>query len=213
MYDSEMSKLSFNPLFLTIMCYSYVKKCHEEGSSDVQLDDSFYELIMTCVRLLLRDIDETKARDLPKAQQKALLKRRNTYLEEKEAFLKFFSYILFLKHQQVFDLYYLKKGIVEFFKVYNSKNVERIVKELDSYLTSYPNFALQLIFCGVFVIVNVCDDTTYYDFPHRRFREVLACEYILRHGHYISILAYMNNGHLFEFISVFGNSPIFKEKS
>jgi hypothetical protein len=209
--DEEMRRLSYNPLFLTIMCYIYARKAIELGDCRISWSETFYELIRECIHLLLRDLDETKARDLPRAQREALLRRRNTYIDEKFNFLQFFAYGLFFDEQAVFDIEYIKARIRVFVKSESdSPSGRRIVEELTETKASYPNMALQLIFSGIFIIVDRGKSGAVYDFPHRRFREVLACEFVGAPERYAMLLANMHKKSFAEFVHVFLRSPSFR---
>lgn len=201
--ESEIHKLSYNPLFLTIMCYIYAQKVIKHGKFDVKWGNSFNELIWECVTLLLRDLDEAKARDLPEAQKTALLRRRNSYQKEKEEFLLYFAKDLFHDEQNIFNLSYIKDKVRIFFKSqHNSDSGERIIKELENDSISQPNFALQLIFAGIFIIVDKSNKEVLYDFPHRRFREVLATKYYINYGN-TSLLANLAKESFSELIYVY----------
>lgn len=212
--DEELRRLSYNPLFLTIMCYIYASKAIEARDYRIHWRDSLYDLILECIKLLLRDLDEAKARDLPRAHREALLKRRNTYIEEKEAFLKFFAFKILIDEKGIFDLEYIKDSIRAFLtEEFQSPVGSRIIEELTETKASYPNMSLQLVFSGVFVIVDRNKSAVLYDFPHRRFREVLACEYISEPKIYIQLLENLNKTHLSEFLRVFYESPPFKSRN
>jgi len=73
------------------MCYIYVKNVIDAGGHDVSWVNTMPQLILECVSLLLRDLDEEKARDLPAAHRAALLRRRNEYRDEKFQFLHYFA--------------------------------------------------------------------------------------------------------------------------
>lgn len=211
--DYEIKKLSYNPLFLTVMCYIYVNKVIENQDFQVLWSTTFYQLVMECIALLLRDLDEEKARDLPKLHREALLRRRNVYTEEKQDFLVFFAYMLYFEEITLFNIAYLKRKIKDFFFLeYKSDNSEIIIRELDNDSKGKPNFAYQIIFSGIFITVDRKGADILYDFPHRRFREVLASEYIKTPEIYLNVLANMNKNIYSEFLRVFINSPSFKKE-
>ena len=212
--DFEIREISYNPLFLTVMCYIYAMHAIESVDCEIALVNTFYQLITECIKLLLGDLDETKVRELPKAERLALIKRRGTYLSEKEVFLRYFAFELFVEEKGIFDLEYINDKIKNFFTDrYDSPYGEKIIRELSKTDSSYPNFSLQLIFSGIFIIVDKNKDMIFYDFPHRRFREVLACEYITEPDHYEYLLKNIHKAHLNEFLNVFYRSSAFKNES
>jgi predicted NACHT family NTPase len=89
--DNELKRLSYNPLFLTVMCYIYAQKAIDANSFKVTWANNFEGLVFECINLLLNDLHEIKARDLPAAHRAALLTRRNAFLEEKQLFLQYFA--------------------------------------------------------------------------------------------------------------------------
>jgi hypothetical protein len=203
--DPELIELSHNPLFLTVMCYIYAQKVTDTGLHDVPWLSNMNALITTCVSLLVRDLDENKARDLPEARRAALLRRRNAYTFEKQQFLRYFSAYLVLNEIPLFTLDTLKNEVRKFFENANDTTARTIIDELQNDNAGNPHFALQLIYCGVFVIVAVQGTVNLYDFPHRRFREVLAAEHI-DHEEYLLLLSKLGSKGFSEFMDVFRKS-------
>ncbi len=209
--DAEISSLSYNPLFLTVMCYIYAQKAIEEKNHKVLWANKFEDLILECLDLLINDLDEIKARDLSKAQRAGLQTRRNLYSEEKKLFLQYFALQLFFDNKSVFTLQYLKAKIIDFFKKeYVGFPSDTIIKNLSEDNPSKPNFALQLIYQGVFVLVDKSKSETSYDFPQRRFREVLGSRYIATPERYEQLLANIEKKQFTEFLAVFFNSTGFR---
>ena len=205
--ERELVDLSDNPLFLTVMCYIYAKRVLETGSFEVPWVDKMDKLINVCVDLLLHDLDKEKARDLPEARRVALLKRRNAYLEEKRLFLTYFSAQLIFKQVPLFTFEMLKEEVKKFFEVdCRTNNSASIIAELSRDNLANPNFALQMIYCGVFIVAAVQGRTNLYDFPHRRFREVLAVRYIDTPEKYLELLTHSGSTGLSEFMQVFKKS-------
>ncbi len=207
--DPNIRELSFNPLFLTIMCYVYTEKVLQEKSFDVEWNDKFDDLILACVDLLLHDLDAHKARDLPRAHKAGLLKRRNAYPEDKLIFLKFFSAQLYLRKRSVFTISYLREKVREFFESSESENAEQILRDMSNASRRRPDFAVQLIYCGVFIVVDKSETETFYDFPHRRFREVLASRFLAKPEEYARLLENVAGREFSEFLSIFRNETEF----
>ncbi|HST51841.1 MAG TPA: NACHT domain-containing protein [Pyrinomonadaceae bacterium] len=182
--EKELRELSFNPLFLTIMCFIYAKSALKEERYDVKWSSSFNDLITKCISLLLYELDKIKIRDLPEARRAALLNRRGEFLAEKTDFLHFFAFCLFDENIKVFTLnYIIEKAVFFFEKKSLSINKERILLGFTDESIDKPHLVWQLAYTGIFVIVDKQGQELSYDFPHLRFREVLAAEYFIEHGH------------------------------
>jgi len=185
--DPELKSLSFNPLFLTVLCYTYVKRALEAGSHEVSMAESRVALVLECINLLLFDLDDTKAKEMPRAERAGLLRRRNEYREEKIQFLQFFAAQLFLEQKTSFSSSYLSSKVIEFFQPSQSPNADKIVRDMELGGSGTPNMAQQLIYSGVFVIVDKSAEGVLYDLPHRQFREILASAYF-DHANTVGIL-------------------------
>ena len=208
--DIDLQNLSYSPLFLTVMCYIYASKVIENNDATILWVNNYIHLINECINLLLIDLDEHKVRNMPKVYRKALLRRRGAYLEEKKAFLVFFAFSLFFEQKSLFNREELKQKIIKFFRDAEFESSSTIVNELDNLDLSYPNIMDQLIYTGIFTIVDKRTDTILFDFPHRRFREVLACDYIAQPETFEQFLSICHRENLSEFLIVVRNSPIYK---
>lgn len=192
--DVDVRKLSANPLFLTVMCYVYVSRVKSERRHDIDWAQSVQNLILSCVRLLLRDLDDEKARELPRAFRDALLRRRSAYPSEKEAFLKYIAATSFADGGSVFTLDTLRNRALGFFNDsdltlgFDATDSSRIGRQLRGEMVG-ADIILQLVYAGVFVVVGRIEGERVYDFPHRRFREVLAVEYWAEPAHYLQLMA------------------------
>jgi hypothetical protein len=175
--DSEMRHLSANPLFLTIMCFVYVHAVLDTRHLEVTWATRSDALIDTCIDLLLKDLDAEKVRQLSPAARAGLQSRRNEYVAEKAAFLAYFAADCFLNARAVFPESLLVEEAVRFLRNAYGSRMDAVIQELESGGSGRATFCRQLIYAGIFVIVNIRGGTPLYDFPHRRFREALAVRY------------------------------------
>lgn len=211
--DYELVKMSYNPLFLTVMAYIYAGKAIDRGTHDVTFGQNLRELVLECISLLLIDLDEYKARGLPAAHKLALLRRRNDYVDEKKAFLFYFASRLLYEGRNVFDLAYIRQRAIHFFKVeYTETDCQVIVRGLEGTGGASADIALQLIYAGLFVMVDrTTAGVVTYDFPHRRFREVLASQYFDERDDRMATLGwYLDRPSLAESLYVFFSISRFK---
>lgn len=173
----EFAALLDNPLFLTVLCYLYASALPHAPDGQPQLKNSVYGLIGQCVELLLRDIDEYKTRGLRPAERAALLGRRSTHFSEKQEFLRYFAAQLYVRGLGAFnerDLAAEASAYCERHPSFGSIEARRAIAD------SGPHgFVRQLVYSGVFVVVDSTPTERTYDFPHRTFREVLACDYFI----------------------------------
>ena len=175
--DSVVSELSHSPLFLTVLCYTYVNYIREANDPKMMWQQGQYELIETCLRLLIADIDEQKTRGLSEIKRRALMNRRSTYIEEKLLFLKFLAAETYLCNVPVIkDAWMIAQAKTFFEQRSTSTNSAEIRRGLDSDDPS-ANLVSQLILSGVFTKSGSTADGPVYDFPHRRFREKLATDF------------------------------------
>ena len=202
--DKELIELSHNPLFLTVMCFVYCHQVMKTKSDEFLHFESISELILECINLLLHDLDEKKARDLSKAKQKALMKRRNDFTDEKLDFLMFFATQLYLENKNTFDEAYINDKVIYYFStISDSKNKDAILEDLNNPTRSNPNLPQQLIYSGLFSLFSSGGNKNYYDFPHRRFRETLTIAQITSPNTFINLLKHYgspNVSELFELL-------------
>src|SRR6185369_4567515 len=210
--DKELREMSENPLWLTVMCYTYARKVIDREDYRIEAASNFYELIMECRNLLLDDLDKYKVRELNEPDQVASNLDRNRYISDKVDFLYYFAAQLFCAEETiktVFDVYYMEEQVRAYFdKHRGSANRSAILNSLSD--RSDSNFAVQLINSGIFVLVDKIKAKELYDFPHRRFREVFAAEYFNSHGFSFLVNNLTKEG-LSELLYVFFNRSRFQE--
>lgn len=199
--DGALERLSHNPLFLTVMCYIFVNDIREQRSlSDIWLRGEL-DLIDRCTDLLLVDLDEYKARGLPDNERKAIIERRGAYAPEKKMFLGKLAARAIFEDQGVFTHEYLIEQAKEFFSLSSSSNAPTILRGLSSG-DATGNLILQIIFSGVLVLVPG-SKSRLFDFPHRRFREVLAADHLNSRAGMAHVCAQITKPHLFDFVLVY----------
>jgi len=211
--DDDVRAISYNPLFLTVMCYVYVSEVAKHKQHDVEwLKHGFEDLILECVRLLLVDLDKTKARDLPAAHREGLLRRRNEYATEKEAFLMYFAAEMLFDGTGAFTLELLRKSIYTFFESETWPTKSEILNQMRDGRSRRPDFALQLVYSGIFTTVFLDGKDYYYDFPHRRFRETLALRYVRTAPRYCRALLQADRVHFGEFLRLLQSSDLVRQR-
>ena len=172
-----LAELSLSPLFLTVMAYVYVNRVIQSGSPDVALARNNVELVRECVSLLLTDLDEGRARDLPATDRSALRLRRSEWVPQKRLFLAYFALETLLSNRATFSLKEVTDGAVAFFEQRQDVEGQNVLRNLKT-RSFLPNFVEQLVYCGALVQVDRRDGSSLYDFPHRRFRDVLAADHL-----------------------------------
>ncbi|MCC6257884.1 MAG: NACHT domain-containing protein [Chitinophagaceae bacterium] len=177
--DEELIKLSKWPLYLTIMCYLHVIKVKEAQTIITDWDNKIKTLINNCIDALLEDKDEYKVRSLSTAERKAFMDRRSSYTNEKKKFLGYLSYKLIEEEKNLFDENYLIEKALEYFNTKSiSSNNELIISELENPSHNNPNLVTQILQADIFTAGSIGSAKKDYDFPHRRFRDILAINYI-----------------------------------
>lgn len=198
--DEEMTRFSKIPLFLTIMIYIYVCQVRDGLSTKYIWETTTEKLIQECVITLLKDIDEYKVKELSEAKKKAFSKRRNDFYEEKIRFLEFFAYSLLNEQKAVFDFDYLKTKVFSFFSEGSQfETADKIILGHNRKEAANPNFSEQLLYSGVFTNVCLIGGKLNFDFPHRRFKEILAANYLASMKETIDLSSLFENKHASEF--------------
>jgi hypothetical protein len=201
--NEELRSLSENPLFLTVMCYVYVDRALEADEPGVAWASNTSDLVMRCVSLLLRDLDEYKARGLPTAQRVALTRRRNAFEDEKRQFLPFFAWSLLEERRNVFSVSYVNQRAVMFFKANSQyKSSSAILDAIARNDESAETIGAQLANQGIFVVAEKVATRITFDFAHRRFKEFLAARYLEGRGDLAQLLTVVDREDLGEFTLV-----------
>src|SRR5258708_11515406 len=135
--DNETTALSKNPMFLTIMCYLYVKGIDNEGATQPEAILNLRSLVTICVHILLVDLDEYRVRKLPTRVRTALIEKRGLYAEKKFEFLRFLASRLFIDQRYVERPAITESDIRElarqfFTSVRRDAEVDEILRNLES---------------------------------------------------------------------------------
>ncbi len=215
-YDNELIEFSNNPLFLTILIYLYVKQVEEKNTIDVSISSNLSEIVNKCLELLLIDLDVNKVLNINgEAKKLAFIQRKSDFKEEKREFLNFFAGRLYEEKKNVFSDKFFFEEIESFFKK-QSESEHRFTISQGIESKSLSNIGYQLIFSGIFVTASYSQNEPNYDFPHRRFRELLAASYFKKHNNINNLLDIIEDESLSELIVVTYNETehhelIFKE--
>lgn len=201
-YDKELIEFSNNPLFLTILIYLYVKEAEEKNTPDVGVSSNLSGIVDKCLNLLLVDLDENKVLNITnEARKLAFIQRKSDYKEEKREFLNFFAGRLYEEKKNIFSESFFFEEIEDFFKsVSDSKHRGPIYEGINS--KSPNNIGYQLIFSGIFVTVSFSQNEPNFDFPHRRFRELLAASYFKKYNKINILLDLIDNESISELVVV-----------
>lgn len=176
--DREIVDLSRSPLFLTVMCYIYVTQGASEKSE--VFSSGAIELVRICIGLLLKELDEYKSREFDSATRLAISNRRSAYPEEKLAFLEFFAKSLYEDNLSYFGEEYLTEVARNYFRLESQSSSSGEILRGLNFDDATVNIVIQIILSGLFVLVEIRGGEKFLDFPHRKFREVLAIDYFLR---------------------------------
>jgi hypothetical protein len=200
----SLQRVSTNPLFLTVMCYVYVNAITQQIDPSQIWRQGELALIDKCIELLLVDIDKYKARGLPSIEQRALTNRRGAFSDEKKAFLRYIAAHVVLEKDTVLTKDYLVSKAKLFFSKHDSPNSPDILAGLS---TDDPtaNLVLQIIFCGVLVLTQGGFTLSIQDFPHRRFREVLAADHFNSAEGARILAAHATDQGLYEFLLLYAD--------
>lgn len=174
--DDGLRDFSKSPLFLTVMCFVYVSDMRRSGVSSV-FDYGARQIIKECIRLLVSELDVAKASGLTGAQKLAVINRRSSYPEEKMDFLGFFSVRLYESGMGVFERGFINSVAGEYFRSVSSSDSKDEISRGLMVSDATVNVVEQIVLSGIFVLVDRGSGVDYFDFPHRRFREVLAVSY------------------------------------
>jgi NACHT domain len=172
----SVSYLTSSPLFLTVVCHAFVHDLRERIDPMLAWKKGANAIIRRCVALLLFEIDDHKTKGLSSISKKALLDRRSAWQSEKTALLQRIAGNSYREGKTLLTsediMRYCRERIYE---LPDSEEIQKIKKGLNSD-DSAVNIGSQLIFSGILLRVRGSDNKDLYDFPHRRFRELLAVD-------------------------------------
>lgn len=200
--DSSLEELSKNPLFLTIMCFVYVHDLRDEKSPELIWRKGIDALIERCINALLSDIDSAKARGLSAIERDALMGRRAAWMPQKMEFLEFLAATALLENIPLFRRHEIEARALSYFTGKIGLEYDDILRGMSSH-DGTSNIALQLIYSGLLTLVEKVNQEDFYDFPHRRFKEVLGRRYLRNESGCRSVCACVHDKSLSEFILLY----------
>ncbi|RCU42296.1 hypothetical protein EIZ47_10140 [Chryseobacterium lacus] len=170
--DKELISLSKVPLFLTVMCYIYINDVKNTKDTKIKFLSDYYSLINKFIELLLIELDEEKVKNHTIGKKNAYLRRRNNYTEKKLAFIKYFAFKNFDADLNTFTIDQLKQAAINYF--FDDNEVLENLRD-----GKKNNIVDEIINNGIFSYIGIVDDIDQYDFPHRKFKEILGVQFII----------------------------------
>lgn len=175
--NREIEQISRNPLFLTALCFTYAQHVLHGRDAEETWRRGTHELILECVQLLVEDIDQNKVRGLNPVQRQALIDRRASYPEEKRLVLRAIAGKSYEEGVAAFTHEWLSGVAASAIRALPPS--QRTADILEALRGEDPtaNLILQLIYSGLLIPNFDLAESATFDFPHRRFREVLAVQH------------------------------------
>lgn len=170
--DNELIDLSKVPLFLTVMSYIYINDVRETGDIKINFLSDYYTLINKFIELLLIELDEEKVKSQTRGMKNAYLTRRNNLTDEKLQFIKYFAFKNYDNNLNTFNIDALRESAKIFFE-HNKQIHENLIS------TDKKDIIDEIINNGIFSYIGNKNDIDQYDFPHRKFKEVLGVQFII----------------------------------
>lgn len=189
--DEDLISLSKVPLFLTVMCYIYIQDVLETNKTRINFISDYYYLINKFILLLIIELDSEKVKDQTPGVKEAYLTRRNNNPNDKLSFIKYFAFKNYDKNLNTFTIKELKKSALEFFKD-ESKILDNLKNERKTDIVD------EIINNGIFSYIGKIDETEQFDFPHRKFKEVLGVQFIIDKNDKGFIVNEIKQGNSFE---------------
>lgn len=171
--DKELLGLSRSPLFLTVMCFVYASDLRSDGDTTI-FGSGAFSLIKRCLDLLLHDLDEGKTKEFSHSKKVAYMNRRAAFVSEKTEFLRWFSARLYSEAVGPFSRSFVDRCANVYFSSVSSSPDRAVISSGLSSGDPTSNIVDQIVFSGVFVVIDKTAGEYIYDFPHRNFREALA---------------------------------------
>jgi hypothetical protein len=186
------------------MCYVYVRDVTDKTDPSIILRKGALSLVDHCIDLLLVDLDEYKARGLSDVERRVLMSRRSSHSGEKKRYLRYLAAQSYFDAKAVFPYTDLIATARRFFEIHwRCQEADEILRGLSS-SDATANIVLQIIFSGVLVAVEQDKNSDgVFDFPHRRFREILASDYFDNESGEKDLIRQIDNSVFSELILVF----------
>ena len=201
--DSALHQMSHTPLFLTVLCYTYASYLRDGSDPREMWRLGQYDLIETCLRLLISDIDRQKARGLSDLKQRTLLNRRAAYEKEKYFLLQYLAAKSYTDGSPTLTRTWMCEKALDYFSTTSPSAEAETIRQGLSSTDDSANIVNQLILSDVFLRFATTSGGPLYDFPHARFRETLASDYFAIEPGYTSLFLHLSDSQFVGVISVF----------
>jgi hypothetical protein len=183
----ELKALSDTPLLLIIICYVYAHEVIRTGNPRVKIANTLDTVIQQYLDLLLEKLDARKdSVDLSISDRAWQMETRSLWTHEKQEFLRYFAAHLYIENKYLenkgaFTLEYIYAKAREFFEAISKSPERTAILQSISRPPGTKGFIDQIKESGIFSVTDTQGDArtnaTLYDFPHQRFRELLAAQY------------------------------------
>lgn len=177
----ELRSLSDNPLLLIIICRLYAYEVVRTRNPRVQIANTLDAIIEKYFELLLEGLDRgrNKGLGLTIAQEEWQREARGLYTSDKREFLKYFAARLYVENIGGFTKEFIYAKAIKYFnEVSSSEHKQEILEGLE-HRPALTDFVGQIINSNI-VVENAEEGPKkklLFDFPHQRFRELLAAQY------------------------------------
>ena len=194
--NENVKSIKNNPLFLTTFFYVYININFKKQFGKTSNNYTLKHIIELCTKILLQDLDKEKVR----SKYRTSIELRYQNPEKKILFLKFFSTQFYLGNNFIQNNAFTRKELyqsaIEFFK-----SDEAILIPIQK--NTKHNIIEEIINQNFFIIVGENNGSVYFDFPHRRFKEIFAIDYFNENDNISILIKNIKNPNYREFIVMY----------
>ena len=173
------------------MCYIYINDVKMTKNTNINFLSDYYNLINKFIELLLIELDTEKVKSHATGKKSAYLTRRNNNTDKKLSFIKFFAFKNYHADLNTFTIKELKNSAMQFF--WDDIAIMDTLQNLDK-----KDIIDEIINNGIFSFIGTIDDLDQYDFPHRKFKEILGVQFIIDQNDTNYIIKELIKGESFE---------------